>query len=232
MEKLDRIKIIKAYTVLHTINDPYPQFKIEAEIVDYAKWVNGIISKRTLKSIEKEKGEQGLIGQELFNGFLLQFKIPNVYANPLYEDFKRMRQIDGKHFDFIVPHIPRGKQVISVKTTPERQRCLRFMANVESWKNEMHDIAVAIKIDSLNESKAHIAGWLDAKTVESLPVDDFGTGYAYWTYLDPQLVNENKESEIPKYASHKLKPLNDCRQLVTLLLTCGLDFSVNPAQQR
>lgn len=221
MEKLDRYEKIQYVLYEHTVNEPYPQFKIEPEIVEYAVWLNGLMPKRTGKRIEKEKGEQGYIGQELFNGLLLQYKIPNVYGNPLYEDPK-MRQIDGKHFDFIVPHMPKGKRIISVKTTPDHPKAVRFMANVQSWNNEIHDIVVAIKIDSLKECKAHIAGWLDAKTVETLPTYDFGEGLAYWTYLDPELVNDNKGCEIPKYASPNLKPLNDPRELMKLLLSGAL----------
>jgi hypothetical protein len=217
MEKLDRIEMVRAYTIMHTINEPYPQFIIEPEIIDYAVWLNGLMPERTLKDIEKEKGEQGLIGQELFNGFLLQFKIPCVYANPLYEKME-MRQWKGKHFDFYIPHMPEGMKFISVKTTPEGSNCIRFMANVESWKNEKHDIAIAIKIDSLKDCKAHIAGWLEAKVVKTLPKHDFGKGLAYWTYLDPELVEGNKESEIPDCASPKLKPLHEPRPLIEKIL--------------
>jgi len=217
MEKLNRYEEIQYILNEHTIEDPYPQFIIEPEIVEYAIWLNGLISKRVQKSIEKEKGEQGLIGQELFNGFLLQYKIPNVYGNALYEDPK-MRQINGKHFDFIIPRMPKGKKIISVKTIPDKHNATRFMANVKSWNNEIHDIAIAIKIDSLKDCKAYIAGWLDAKTVESLPIHDFGTGQAYWTYLDPDLVDANKESEISGYCSPKLKRLNKPRDLIKLIL--------------
>ncbi len=210
-EELDRIEMFKKYMIEHTINDPYPQFVIEPEIVKYASWLNEFMPERTRNFIEKEKGEQGFIGQELFSGFLLQFKIPSVYANPIYEDMK-MRQIEGKHFDFIVPHMPEGKKIISVKTVPEGSNCVRYMANVESWKDEVHDIAVAIKIDSLKDCKAHIDGWLDAKSVETLPIRGYGKGDAYWTYLDPDLVNANREYE------PKLRPLNTVTDLVTELL--------------
>jgi hypothetical protein len=215
--ELDRIEIIRKCIKEHTINEPYPQFTIEPEIVKYASWLNELMPERTQKFIEKEKGEQGFIGQELFSGFLLQFKIPNVYANPLYEDMK-IRQKEGKHFDFIVPHMPKGKKIISIKTTPEGSKKVRFMANVKSWKDEVHDIAVAIKIDSLKDRKAHIGGWLDAKTVETLPINDFGEGDAYWTYLDTELVNGNKESEISGYSSPKLKPLNSAPNIMEELL--------------
>jgi len=167
--------------------------------------------KRTQKSLNKEKSEQGFIGQELFSGFLLQFNIPNVYANPIYEDMK-IRQIEGKHFDFIVPHMPKGKKIISIKTTPEGSNCVRFMANVESWKDEIHDIVIAIKIDSLSDYRAHVVGWLESSVVESLPKHDFGRGLAYWTYLDPELVNSNRENE------PKLKSLNPAPNIMNELL--------------
>ncbi|MCJ7422900.1 hypothetical protein MUP01_01340 [Candidatus Bathyarchaeota archaeon] len=217
-EELDRIEMVKKHMIEHTIKDPYPQFVIEPEIVKYASWLTELMLKRTRKSIGKEQSEQGVIGQELFSGVLLQFKIPNVYANPLYEDMK-IRQIEGKHFDFIVPHMPEGKRIISVKTTPEGSEKIRFMANVKSWKDEVHDIAVAIKIDSLKDCKAHIDGWLEAKTVETLPINDWGEGPAYWTYLDPELVNGNKESEISGSSSPKLKPLNSARNIMDELLS-------------
>jgi hypothetical protein len=216
-EEIDRYEKIQFILDEHTINEPYPQFKIEPEIIDYAVWLNGLMPERTLKDIEKEKGEQGLIGQELFNGFLLQFKIPCVYANPLYEKME-MRQWKGKHFDFYIPHMPKGMRFISVKTTPEGDNKVRFMANVESWKNEIHDIAIAIKIDSLKDRKAHIAGWLEAKIVKTLPKNDFGNGLAYWTYLDPEFVEGNKESEIPCCASPKLKPLHEPTFLIKEIL--------------
>jgi hypothetical protein len=195
----------------HTINDPYPQIIIESEIVKYARWLNDLMPERTRKRIDKEKGEQGFIGQEVFNGFLLQYKIPNIYANPLYEDMK-IRQIQSKHFDFIVPHMPKGKKIISIKTTPEGSKYVRFMANVESWNDEVHDIAVAIKIDSLSHYRAHIVGWLESSTVESLPKQDFGRGLAYWTYLDPELVNCNRENE------PNLRPLNPAPNIMEELL--------------
>jgi hypothetical protein len=196
------------------------EFTIEPEIVKYAKWLNDLMPERTRKSIEKEKGEQGFIGQELFNGFLLQKKIPNVYANPIYENMT-MRQKEGKHFDFIVPHMPEGKRIISVKTTPENSKGFdnkRFMANVESWENEAHDIVIAIKIDSLCNHSAHIAGWLEAKTVKTLPIHDWKKGPAYWTYLDPELANGNKESEISGESSPKLTPLNPTPDIMEELL--------------
>jgi hypothetical protein len=214
-EELDRIEMVKKYMIEHTINDPYPQFVIEPEIVKYASWMTELMLKRTRKSIGKKQVEQGVIGQELFSGVLLQFKIPNVCANPLYEDMK-IRQIKGKHFDFIVPHMPEGNRIISIKTTPEGSNYVRFMANVESWENEVHDIVIAIKIVGVSE--AHIAGWLEAKTVKTLPIDDFGEGDAYWTYLDPELVKGNKKSEISRVSSPKLKPLNPPQNIMPELL--------------
>jgi len=210
-EELDRIEMVKKYMIEHTINDPYPQFIIEPEIVEYASWVTELMLKRTRKSIGKEQVEQGVIGQELFSGFLLQYKIANVYANPLYEDMT-MRQKEGKHFDFFVPHMPEGKRIISVKTTSEDPKDKKFLANVESWENEIHDIAVAIKIDSLSAHRAHIAGWLDSADVESLPTQDLGCGLAYWTFLNPDSVNDNIEYE------PTLKPLNPAPNIVEELL--------------
>lgn len=93
------------------------------------------------------------------------------------------------------------------------------MANVKSWKDEVHDIAVAIKIDSLEDCKAHIGGWLYAKEVEKLPIHDWGKGDAYWTYLDTELVNGNRESEISGYSSPKLKPLNSAPNIMEELLS-------------
>jgi len=215
-EELDSIDVIRAYVEQMTINDPYPQFTIEPEIVKYASWLNGLMPERTKRIVEKVKGQQGWIGQELFNGLLQQFKIPNVYANPLYEHMTRMRQINGLHFDFIVPHMPERMRIISVKTIPEGTKYVRFMANVKSWKDEAHDIAVVVKIDSLEQYKAHIVGWLYADEVEELPIYDFGIGEAYWTYLDPDMVDENKES------SPELKKLNPCTSLISELLKGGL----------
>lgn len=222
MEELNPIEIIKAHVDDNTINEPYPHIKIEPEIVEYARFLMEIIPQRTKKRIEKEKGEMGLIGQELFNGFLLQYKIPNVYGNPLYED-KRMRQWKGKHFDFFIPHMPENKKFISVKTVPEGSRAVRFMANVESWKNEIHDIVVAIKIESKKRYEGYIAGWLDAKVVETLPIGNWDKEHdsywnAYWTYLDPEFVCHNRESEIPNSASRRLKPLYSTLDLVQELL--------------
>lgn len=193
-EKLNRIKIIKACIAEHTINDPYPQFIIEPEIIEYAEYVTKKVMERTAKKEGWIPRKMGVLGQELFNGFLLQYKISNVYANPIYEDMV-MRQIKEKHFDFIIPHMPKGKQIVSIKVTPEGTTYIRFLANVEQWKNEIHDIAIGIKIDSLENRKAHIAGWLYAKEVEKLPITDLGAGDAYYTYLDP--IEATKEEIIP-----------------------------------
>jgi hypothetical protein len=193
-EKLNRIEIINACITEHTINEPYPQFTIEPEIIEYAKYITQKVIERTFKKEGWTERYMGILGQELFNGFLLQYKIPNVYANPIYEDMV-MRQIKEKHFDFIIPRMPKRMQNISVKVTREGNNYKRFLANVEQWKNEIHDIAIAIKIDSLQNRKAHIAGWLYAKEVEKLPIIDLGTGDAYYTYLDS--IEATKEGVTP-----------------------------------
>jgi len=183
--------------------EPKPHFEIEKEIVEYVKWLNSKVETRTRKIIEKEKGEAGFIGQELFEGFLLQYKIPHVYACPLYKSIA-MRQVNGKHFDFIIPGLPDGKQNVSVKTVPEDGgfKNIRFMANKKSWSEEVHDIVVVIKIDNLKENKAHIAGWLTEKEVESLPIGNWGNGDAYWTYLNA--VDVKKIRKKKKFVIHHL----------------------------
>ena len=136
--KVKRAKLatIKRYAKEHTVHDPYPQFEIESEIVEYVEYLNKLMPRRTVKNIDAYKGKMGWLGQELFAGLLLQFKIPCVYANAIYENWKMMRAIqvklgEFKHFDFIVPHMPEGMKVISVKTAPEGYNIKRFMANVE-----------------------------------------------------------------------------------------------------
>jgi hypothetical protein len=183
-EKLEPLKLIKAIVEEHTIHEPYPQFLIEPEIIEYAEYVTKKVMERTYNKEGYVARKAGILGQELFNGFLLQYKIPNVYANPMYEDMT-IRQIKEKHFDFIIPHMPHGMQNLSVKVTQEGKTYVRFLANVEQWKNELHDIAVAIKIENIQSRKAHIAGWLYAREVEKLPITDLGTGDAYYTYLNP-----------------------------------------------
>jgi len=227
-ERVKRLRIVKRYAKEHTVHDPYPQFEIEPEIIEYVEYLNKLMPRRTVKNIDAVKGEMGWLGQELFAGLLLQFKIPCVYANAIYENWQMMRAIqvkpgEFKHFDFIVPHMPEGMKVISVKTAPEGYNIKRFMANVESWENEIHDIAVAVKIDNLKERKAYIVGWLPASEIITLPIHDFGQGEAYWTYLNPEAVELNRGRDIPGNASAKLKPLrlsND--QLMERLLSGGL----------
>jgi hypothetical protein len=204
--RLEKIDTIKAILEEYTINEPYPQFIIEPEIVEYAIYITEKVVSRTKEQEGFKARKLGILGQELFNGFLLQYKIPNVYANPIYKDM-RMRQIYQKHFDFIIPHTPKGTQILSIKTTPHGERYKRLMANVEQWENEIHDIVIAIKIDSLKELKAHIAGWLYSKEVEKLPIHDFGEGDAYYTFLNP---TEAEEAEIP--------PLRNITNLMNQLL--------------
>jgi len=193
-EKLNRIETINAILDEYTINEPYPQFIIEPEIIEYAEYITEKVMERTIEKEGRTARKVGLLGQELFNGFLLQYKIPNVYANPMYEE-KRMRQIKAKHFDFIIPHMPKRMQIISVKVTREGNNYKRFLANVEQWKNEIHDVVIAIKIDNLQNRKAHIAGWLYSNEVEKLPINDLGTGDAFYTYLDP--TDATKEGITP-----------------------------------
>ena len=198
---MERIDILKAKLEELTINEPYPQFRIEPEIIAYAMYVTKKVVSRTIQKENINARTLGVLGQELFNGCLLQYKIPNVYANPIYKD-KTMRQINKKHFDFIVPHMPKEKQIISIKTISEREKDTRFVATIEEWENEIHDIAIAIKIDSLTQHKAHMAGWLFAKEIEKLPTYDFGWGMVYYTYLDP---TDAQKCEIPPL--HNIIPL-------------------------
>jgi hypothetical protein len=211
-KKSNRIETINAILDDSTVNEPYPQFIIEPEIIEYAEYVTEKVMERTFNKEGWTPRKMGVLGQELFNGFLLQYKIPNVYANPIYEDMV-MRKIKEKHFDFIIPHMPDGMQIVSVKVTQEGIRYKRFLANVEQWKNEIHDIAIGIKINSLQNRKAHIAGWLYPKEVEKLPIIDLGTGDAYYTYLDP--TEATKEG---------ITPLRNTIDLMQTLLKGSLKF--------
>lgn len=211
-EKLERLKTIKAWAVEQTINEPYPRFLIEPEIIEYAKYITEKVIGRTIQKEGITERTIGILGQELFNGFLLQYRIPNIYANPIYKE-RTMRQIKEKHFDFIVPHMPKRMKIISIKTIREGERYIRFMVNVEKWKHEIHDIAIAIKINNLQNRNAHISGWLYTNEVEKLPSHDFGQGTAYWTYLNPE---DARECEI--------QPLHNATELMQKLLEGSLTF--------
>jgi len=201
--------------VTKTIKEPKTEMEIPREIVEYAKYVNKVVSPRTVKKIESDKGEMGLLGQEIFNGMLLNLKVPNLYANPIYEECDVFRKMKGKHFDFCIPPIGH----IGVKTTPEGSTYRRFLANVDRWKNEIHDIAVAIKIENLGSLKAYFSGWLYAKEVESLPTHEFkkGEGKAYWTYLNPDSALTCRNTEISGEASPRLKPLRPAKEFNIML---------------
>jgi hypothetical protein len=196
------------YKIAHRYYDKdFKIFRIEPEIVAYVNWLSPIIKQRYSKPISDEQVINGFIGQELFAGLLLQYKIPNVYANPLYKDYKLMRQISEKHFDIFIPSLPKGKQYISIKTVQEGSNYIRFMANAGDWKNEIHDIVVVMKLDNMQEKRAHIAGWLTTEEVEGLPINNYG---AYWTYLDEKSVEQHNLDSTDKLTSlHEPLPLID-----------------------
>lgn len=215
------------FPVVYDFTEDKAKIWIEPEIIDYAKWLAPKIAERSGKNIGSQNNIQGLLGQELFYGFLLQCKIPHIYANAIYKDMK-IRKMENNHFDFIVPHMPTGKQIISIKTVPEGENYVRFLANVDGWKDETHDIAIAVKIESLVENKAYLAGWLKAETVESLPIYDWGEGDAYWTYLNSKTVGRMVElnKEMPRIASPKLKPLNSINPLIESICLGSFDPQV------
>jgi hypothetical protein len=204
------------------IFDAEQHFEIEEEIVQYASWVAELIYKRTRNNqLETnqdwsalENKKQGFMGQELFAGLLLQFKIPNVYAVPFYKNAKFMREIENKDFDFFVPSLVKEKRYISVKTVPEGKEKRRVIIKKALWGHEKHDIMVAIKIDSVKDKVAHIAGWLYAHEVETLPTNDFGFGESYWTYLNAMDVKNNKSIENSGVASSKLMILRKAKDIV------------------
>jgi len=213
-ERTWELKNLTLQIISETLEEPVLRVLIEHEVIELASFIHELTKKRSRKNIEGRLGKSGWLGQELFNGILLQNKISNLYANPIYEDQEVFRKISDKHFDFFIPTLG----YLSVKTVPEGARKTRFMANVDQWRDEVHDYAVAIKIESLEDSKAWLYGWLYESEVESLPIHDFGGGNAYWTYLDRKKVESNRDTERPGYASKKLLPLHPASDLVKKLL--------------
>ena len=211
------------------MNVRYVYFEVEPEIVDHARFIASKMPKRVKEQIEAKKGEMGIRGQEIFNAILLQFKVPNLYAQPIlgaeYEKAQIYRMINNKHFDFYIPELPEDMRFISVKTIPSSRWNIRFLANHESWENERHDVVVAVKIDS--KGKARLCGWLYAKEVEELPIctpkmDLRCKKPCYWTYFEPWRVGQNRDKEEPFDASLKLKALRPMASLMKELMQISI----------
>jgi hypothetical protein len=125
------------------------QLIAEEEKKEEIKFVNEKALTLSQKKIASQASFVGLMGQDLFDGFLQQYMIPNCYANPIFKD-KKMRQIEGKHYDFYIPCLPEDMRFVSIKTVPKapygKPMAIRFLANVESWENERHDIVVILRM--------------------------------------------------------------------------------------
>jgi len=178
---------------------------------------------------EKATNFYGYLGEKLFESILLQYKIPNLHADPIYKEFEVYRSLGGRPFDFYIP----GFGTIETKTAPPDQPSLvkmkpatriRFMANKDRWDRQRSDYAAAIKIDSEASKRALLSGYLKGSEVEQLPVYNFGLGDAYWTFLDPKKYEEwNRE-----HPDEKLIPLRPASELMKLLLKHSIEGSGKP----
>lgn len=162
-------------------------YEIEGEEKKYAQWITQLMISEHRFELSRThfvKNENlgfffGFLGQQVFRGLLLEWKVPHVYADPIYKKWKEYRSINGKDFDFYVAGVGRIEVVTAqpdkiqgfedffepqtINDFKQTQRT-RFIRSVSRFSH--CDYYVGIKI--LDAKTARMYGYLSNTQVKNL----------------------------------------------------------------
>jgi len=166
MEKLDSIKIVKAFISEKSVEEGNPIYKIEQEFV---RWVN-LHTEFFIQRYAEGRGEHwtenelkttriGLSGQLSFELLLQLLEVPYV-PNAAVID-----QRLTKDYDFFIPKL--GK----VEVKCYANYCRKVLVKPEEWHNNDYLIVWKFREDTPNEEfgSIQLIGWLTKQEVEATP---------------------------------------------------------------